>query len=128
MLRTPPNSPNLNLQPQVKNVPIPRNLSTEHTKRFFQKQTRLTSWVKRLPVREMSLLHTKLHQVMTSCAVKLFQILLYGSAEDVVLGVTGIFPEHYAAEALLHCIAAFYGQGAWGLVAKDKFSFFICQV
>ena len=52
MPTTPPNSPNLHLQPQVKNVPIPQSPSTEHTKRFLPKQTRLTSWGKRLPVRE----------------------------------------------------------------------------
>ena len=44
MPTTPPNSPNLHLQPQVKNVPIPQNPSTEHTKRFLPKPTRLTSW------------------------------------------------------------------------------------
>ena len=125
---TPPNSPNLNLQPQVKNVPIPQNPSTEHTKRFLPKPTRLTSWRKRLPVREMSLLHTKLHRVKTSYAVKLFQILLYCPAEDVAGSVTGIFPEHYAAEPLFYCVAAFYRQGAWGFIAEYKFPLCICQV
>ena len=58
----------------------------------------------------------------------LFQILLYGLAEDVTWSITCLFPEHYAAEALFHCVAVFYCKRTWGFIAEYKLSFRICQV